>query len=143
MLEIRHGRRVQGYSVRFDAATKVKVQHHIEQLRRIFEKLEIEIDKREALFDRLNELQKEVDRDRTRFDTYAALAIEAAGVVGDVVEKSNILKLLDSIAKVFWGSRKEEQSKRRPAPAPPKRIEAPRALRLTPKKCDLNDEIPF
>ncbi|MEJ0077013.1 MAG: hypothetical protein WDO17_16520 [Alphaproteobacteria bacterium] len=81
------GRRVQGYSVQFDATTKLKVQHHIEQLREIFGKLEIEQDKRDSLFNKLTELQHEVDRDRTRFDVYAALAVEAAGVVGESVEK--------------------------------------------------------
>jgi hypothetical protein len=138
MLEIRLGRRVQGYSVRFDAATKVKVCHHLDKLRGIFEKLEVEEDKREALFKKLIELRHEVERDRTRFDSYAALAIESAGIVGDVVEKSSILKVLDSIAKVFWGSRKEQETKRLPAPTPPKRIEPPRA-----NGGDLDDEIPF
>ena len=97
------------------------------------------------LFGKLNELQSEVDRERTRFDAFAALAIEAGGVVGDVVEKSNILKLLDSIAKVFWGSKKEEETKRLPAPTPPKRLEPPRApaSKPAPRKGDLDDEIPF
>jgi hypothetical protein len=88
MLLIGHGRRVQGYSVQFDAATKVKVKHHIDQLREIFQKLEVEQDKRDALRSKLNALQEEVDQERTRFDVYAALAVEAAGVVGESVEKS-------------------------------------------------------
>ena len=145
MLLIRRGRRVQGYSVRFDAATKVKVQHHIGQLRGIFDKLEVEQDKREALFNRLNELQKEVDRDRTRFDAFAALAVEAAGVVGELVEKSKVLDLLNAIARIIWGTKKDEETKRLPAPTPPKRIEPPRrAPTLAPKtNGDLDDEIPF
>ena len=73
-LEIRHGRRLQGHSVAFDLATKEHVKHHIGQLRSIFEKLELEDKKRDALFARLNDLQIEVDRSRTRFDAYAALA---------------------------------------------------------------------
>ena len=138
MLEIRLGRRVQGYSVRFDAATKVKVYHHIDKLRGIFEKLEVEEAKREALLGRLIELRHEVERDRTRFDSYAALAIDAAGLVGDSVQKSHILKLLDSIAKVFWGSKKEQETKKLPPPAPTKRIEPPKR-----NSGDLDDEIPF
>jgi hypothetical protein len=138
MLEIRLGRRVQGYSVRFDAATKVKVYHYIDKLRGIFEKLEVEEDKREALFKKLIELRHEVERNRTRFDSYAALAIESSGVVGDVVEKSKVLKVLDSIAKVFWNSKAEQETKRLPAPPTPKRIEPPRA-----ESGGLDDEIPF
>lgn len=148
-LLIRHGRRVQGYSVRLDQAAKVKVQHHLEQLRGIFEKLEVEQKKKDALFNKLNDLQQEVDRQRTRFDAFAALAIETAGVVGEVVEKTQLLKILDSIAKVMWGLKTEEETKRLPAPTAPKRIEAPkraetpRVKKSTPSKGDVEDEIPF
>jgi hypothetical protein len=127
-LLIRQGRRIQGYSVSFDPATKAKVHHHIEQLRGIFEKLEVEQDKREALFLKLNDLQRELDRERTRFDTFAALAIETAGVVGEVVEKAQVLKILDGIAKVLWGLKTEEETRRLPAPTTPKRIEAPKRV---------------
>ncbi len=37
ILEIRNGRRVQGYSVQFDAVTKEKARHHVNQLRSIFD----------------------------------------------------------------------------------------------------------
>jgi hypothetical protein len=101
------------------------VQHHIEQLRGIFDKLEIEQEKREALVDRLNELQKEVDRDRTRFDAYAALVVEVAGVVGETVERSKVLDVLNAIARVIWGTKKDQDTKRLPS-APPKRLESVR-----------------
>jgi hypothetical protein len=146
MLLIRRGKRTQGYSVRFDTATRSKVQHHIEQLRTIFDKLEIELDRREALFDKLNGLQKEVDRDRTRFDVYAALAVEAAGVVGDSVDKSKILEVLNAIARVMWGTKKDQDTKRLPPPNPPKRLEAPRRPQIprSPKGRNEDDEeIPF
>ena len=144
MLEIRHGRRVQGYSVRFDSATKEKMRHHLNQLRGIFDKLQVEVQKREALFAKLDELQQEVDRDRTRFDSYAALTIEAAGVVGEVVEKSRVLEILDGIARVFWGAKKQEETKRLPVPTTPKRIEPPRTPKIeSKKKGELDDDIPF
>jgi hypothetical protein len=40
-LEIRRSRRVQGFSVRFDPATKEKIRHHLRQVREIVGKLEI------------------------------------------------------------------------------------------------------
>jgi hypothetical protein len=142
ILEIRRGRRVQGYSVQFDTATKVRVQHHLEQLRGIFDSLEVEQDKRESLLDKLNKLQQEVDRERTRFDIYAALVVEAAGVVGDAIEKSKVLDLLNAIGRVMWNT-KDAQAKRLPVPTAPKRIEPPRPSKPAPKKGDLDDEIPF
>lgn len=144
-LEIRSGRRVQGYSVRFDLATKGKVRHHIAQIRTIFEQLEVEDRKREALFSKLSDLESEVDRDRTRFDVYAALSIEVAGIVGEVAEKSKFFKIMDSIGRVIWGAKEEEAAKQLPPPAKPKQIEPPRAPKPKPQDftADPDDEIPF
>ncbi len=137
ILSIRNGRRVQGYSVQFDAATKEKLRHHLRQMRELVDKCEIEQDKKEALFSKINSLQDEVDRDRTRLDAFADLAIEASGVLDVALEPVN--KILTSIARVFWGAQKEE-AKRLPAPRPRKQIEGPSATR---KHGDLDDEIPF
>ena len=65
---------------------------------RIFDSLEVEEKKKEALFAKLSALEQEVDRDRTRYDAYAALSIEIAGVVGQVIENSKIPKLLNALA---------------------------------------------
>jgi hypothetical protein len=85
-----------------------------------------------------------VDRDRTRFDAYAGLVVETAGVVGDVMERSRILEVLDAIAKIIWRSKKEEGTKELPAPSTPKRIERPRTSKPNSAKGDeMNDEVPF
>lgn len=139
-LEIRHGRRSQGYSVQFDAAAKAKVHHLLEQVRAIFDKIEIDESKREALLSRLNDLKKEVDRRRTRFDAYAALAIEVAEVTGGVVERSKILEVLDSIAKLFGVAKKEEATRRLPPPSKPKQIEHRKS---STDKSSVEDDIPF
>lgn len=47
-LEIRYGRRIQGFSVAFDAKTKSKVHHHINRIREIFTVLDLEERKREV-----------------------------------------------------------------------------------------------
>lgn len=106
--------------------------------------LEVEQKKREALFSKLNDLQEEIDRDRSRFDTYAALAIETAGVLGETVDKSRVLALLDAIARVFWGAKSERETKRIPPPTLPKRLEPPSAPGGLKRKVDgLDDDIPF
>lgn len=147
ILKIRHGRRVQGYSVAFDAPTKKKIHHLLTQVREIFTKLEVDEKKRDALFSRLNHLQEEIDRNRTRFDSYAALSIEVAEVAGDMVEKSKILDLLNAVARVFGTAKKEEeQTKKLPPYTPPKQIEdkTPKvAARPASKRGDMDDEIPF
>jgi uncharacterized coiled-coil DUF342 family protein len=138
-LKIRNARRMQGYSVQLDTVTRAKITHHIQQLRDIFQKLEIDVEKKEALLKILNELQKEVDRNRTRFDIFASLVMAVADTAGEAIERSQVRPLLDSIARVIWGVKKDEETKMLPPRAEPKQIEPPRA----PKSRDMDDEIPF
>lgn len=126
-LKIRHGRRVQGYSVRFDAATKQKIRHHLTQVRGIVDNLEVDQKKKETLFEKISALEQEVDRDRTRFDIYGAFVIEVAGVIGDATEKVEPLrKWVDSISRLIWGTKEEEEAKQLPSPPERKQIEPPR-----------------
>jgi hypothetical protein len=138
MLEIRRSRRVQGVTVKFNTAAKEKIRHHLEQLRSMFDKLELDANKKEALFDKLNALQKEVDRDRSNIDRYTALTLTIAGVIGEAVDRTKVLEVLDRIAKVIWGA--QQSTSQLPAPKKPKQIEAPKKAE---KRRDLDDDIPF
>jgi hypothetical protein len=148
VLRVRNSRRAQGYSVRFDAVAKEKVNHHLTQLRDIFNKLEMEGKKKESLLFKLEDLQREIDSSRTRFDRFAALAIEASTLTGDVVEKSKVLEIFDSIARVFWGAQTDRQ-KQLPSPQAPKQIPGPKRFpapshsesKTSPNSMD--DDIPF
>jgi hypothetical protein len=142
-LEIRHGRRVQGYSVVFDATAKAKLHHLLNQVREIFLKLEVDEHKRDALVSKLSDLEKEVDRNRTRFDAYAALAIEVADVAGEVVERSKLLEVLHAVARVFGVAKSEETARQLPAPQKPKQIEHQKPTVEPRKRADMDDDIPF
>ena len=124
-LKIRCARRKQGYSVRFDAATKEKMRHYLQKIRDILDKLEIDQRKKEALFQRVDALAQEIDRDRTHFDAFGALVIESAGVLDDAAGKmGNVRKVIDSLAHLFWGARQESEL-RLPPRTEPKKIEPP------------------
>jgi hypothetical protein len=138
-LKIRNARRIQGYSVQLDTVTRAKITHHIQQLRDIFQKLEIDEKKKEALLKVLNDLQTEVDRNRTRFDIFASLIMAVADTASEAIERSQVRALLDSIARVIWGVKKDEETRRLPSRAEPKQIEPPRAS----KRRGADDEIPF
>jgi hypothetical protein len=147
MLSIRRGRRIQGHSVKFDTVAKQKLRHHLEQMRALVDKLDMEHDKREALFSKIDALQLEVDRDRTRFEAFAELTIAASGLLDTALEPIN--RLINNIGRVFFDA-KEEESKKLPPPAPTKRIEGPKKelpdfpSKRPPKlRGDLDDEIPF
>lgn len=159
VMQVRAARRTSEYSVKFDLKAKEKIHHFTKQIREIFLKLEVPDRKRDALLNKLSALDNEVDRNRTRFDAYAAAAIEVAGVVREYGETLTPLKeLIDSIGFVFHGAKKEEPP-RLPAPAEMKRIEPPRApdppkqqagrakVTSIPRKTslaeELDDDIPF
>jgi hypothetical protein len=149
-LEIRHGRRVQGHSVSFDAPTKAKLQHLLKPVGEIFSKIDVNERKRESLFSKLRALQAEIDRGRTRFDAFAALTIETADIVGEAVERSKLLEVLNSVARIFGTAKEEEKTKQLPAPTKPKQIEHQNRNRtlksngpLGDKRRDMDDEIPF
>jgi hypothetical protein len=142
MLRIRRSLRSQGYSVQFDDNAKRKIHHHLDQVLEIFNKLEVEDTKREKLIDRLNDLQNEVNQRRTRFDRFAALTIEVSSVVGEAVEKSKLLEILDAIGRVFWGAQTERQ-KQLPGPRDPKTLEPPKPKPSQESKPRDDDDIPF
>jgi hypothetical protein len=147
MLSIRRGRRVAGHSVKFDAIAKQKLRHHLEQMRTIVDKLEVEQDKRETLFFKIDALQLEVDRDRTRFESFADLTIAASGLLDTALGPIN--KLINNIGRVFFEA-KEEETKKLPPPTSTKRIEGPKkelpdfpSKKRSKTRGDLDDEIPF
>jgi hypothetical protein len=137
MLQIRQSRRNKGYSVQFDSVTKQKIRHHIEQVRTIIEKLEVNQDKKEDLLKKLDVFAAEVDRDRTRYEAWAAVLIQAAEVFGEAAEKAEpARRWLDTIGRIIWGAKCDEETKQLAPPREVKRIEPP-------KKSDMDDEIPF
>jgi hypothetical protein len=66
--------------------------------------------------------------------------MEVSGLVGDAVERSKVLDLLDAVGRVFWGAQTEKQ-KQLPSPQEQKRIEPPKPK--TGRHSDMDDDIPF
>jgi hypothetical protein len=125
-IKIRHGRRAKGYSVALETVTKEKVRHLISQIRSIVDRLEIDVRKKEALYARITALNDEVDRDRTKYDVYAGLAIEISNTAGKVGRNLRpASRLLDAIGKLFGMAKDAEAEKSQ------LRLEAPR-LQLAP-----------
>lgn len=138
-LQIRHARRSKGYSVRFDTKTKRVIAHHLAQVREIIIVLEVDDWKKESLLNCLNNLQAEVDKDRSGYEVLGAFVVETAGILGEAGEKLEpIRRIIDSVASLVWGTKHAEQTPRLPAPRPPKQIPAPKTKRKDP-----DDEIPF
>jgi hypothetical protein len=150
-VQILHSRRVRGYSVRLDASTKSKIRHYLEKIREIVDRLGVPLPKREALTAKITALTDEVDRDRTRLDAYAGLALEMAATGGEVAHRLNpARKFLDNIAGLLGYAKQAEDARPSlPAPHERKRLTPPQKERLPappeqPRQPDLlDDDIPF
>jgi hypothetical protein len=148
ILQIRHARRARKESVKFDDAAKRRLRHHLQQIRELVDRLELGPEKRDALYVRVSDLEKEIDRERTRFEILGAFVVGFGGIVGEASDKAGLNRLLGSIARVFWGARQQEETQQIPAPPERKRIEPPqghtRRHRPTASSAEqLDDEIPF
>lgn len=97
----------------------------MEQIRSIVDRLEIPIEKKEALVRRITALNDEVDRDRTKLEVYSGLAIEVANTSGQVAKRLNpIRKWVDGIARLL-GQAKEAEDARQPLQLEPPRKQLP------------------
>lgn len=142
---LQRARRVREYSVALNAATKKKLRHLLDQMRETVDKLEISITKKDKLFKRISALQDEIDRDRTGFQTYGALAIEIADEAGETATRLEpVTRMIERLgAALGLAKRNEEPQAQLPPPSKPKQIEGPKAGRKSGFNRRLDDEIPF
>ena len=137
---IAQGRRNRAYSVAFDAIAKKKIGHYLSQIRDVIDAADLDDRKKEALYARINALQTEIDRSRTRFEAFGAYVIEAAGILGEAGKR--IEPLTDAIAKVF-GIAKSHEDAIQSLPKPPdlKKLNPPDQK---PREASpIDDDIPF
>jgi len=147
-LRLRHGARAKQYSVAFDAAAKMKLRHLLDEFRGMVDKLEVSVTKKDRLHARINALQIELERERTRYEALAALVIEAADDAGEAAKRLEpVVQLAERIAGVFGGAKRTEDAQAQlPKPEEKKRIEGPaRPNGKKPSAFDkpFDDEIPF
>jgi hypothetical protein len=133
-IRITQGRRNRGFSIAFDTNAKRKIAPLLSQIKEIVDAAEIDDRKRESLYARIAALQAEVDKARTRFETFAAYFIETAGIVGEVAIR--LEPLTNAVAKIFGVAKsREDATPALPKPPEPRKLPAPDP--------DIDDEIPF
>jgi hypothetical protein len=148
-LEIRFGRRARAFSVKLSAKDKRTIHHYITKIRELIIFVELQELKKERLLNKLSSFENEVDRDRTRLDTFGATLVALAGYGAEVIEKLEpARKWLDSIGALIHGAKEQEEAAAPFLPAAERRrIEAEPPV--TPKQDlgsladELDDEIRF
>ena len=124
-----------------DDTVRPAIHTLINAIREKLNELTLSENKREALFNKLNEFAAEVDRNRTRTEAFLSLAVDVARAAREV--KDELTPLQQTIDRVFDLI---EKASKWTDTLPPwkdrKKIEGPRK-RLAPPQQNLDDEIPF
>lgn len=138
-LRLRNIEQANVHSVALDAPAKAKLQHLIEQVRETVNKLDISVAKKDALYKRINALQDEIDRNRTRYQAFAALMIEACDDAGEAAKRLEpVVRLVERVGSALGiAKRTEDTQPKLPPREERKRLDPPKR-----KKVDLED-IPF
>jgi hypothetical protein len=131
-------------SVGLDGNTKVKIHHHIEQIRQTIDAAGLPVEKHDALCAKLNRFALEVDKIRTDLRTGMAFYIAVCAGIGEGFKKLEpARRFIDSIATLMGKAKEfEENLPELPQAAERKQLEPPRKV-LPPPVRDLDDEIPF
>lgn len=117
---------------------KTQIGGHLTAIRNIVHEADLSEAKRDAIFRRLEKLQFEVDRDRTRSEAAMGLWLDISSAIGQGAQKLDpAIERLERIMKIFAQARDEETA-RLPAPAERKRIPPP-----SQPASDMDDDIPF
>lgn len=134
-------------TVALDAATKEKLRFHLGQVRSIIDKDPMPTWKKQDLYDAITELEREIDKARTRI----AAVVDVLGKAwdGEVRAMDAFRQIVTIIQDVKAAERKAAALA---APSEPKRIESPKPKALAAPKPEvkkngfdksLDDEIPF
>jgi hypothetical protein len=149
ILRIRHAPRSRKHSAGLDGNTKTKIHHFISQIKSVIEMAHLPDDRRDALYDKLNDFALEVDKARTSLQAGTAVWLALCDAIGQGFERLEPARgMIDSIARLL-GRAKDSEGALRPAlprPVMQRQIEAPRDPLTRPPSLptpELDDDIPF
>ena len=125
--------------------SKDKIRTYIRELRTCVEKGNMTLSKREALLEKLDRFEKELEKRRTSMVQVALLVYQVLAVPGTVWASVDVAhKLIHNVMQVVEKA-KEEQTKQIASSESPKALLPPRPNEITAlvKQVDQDDEIPF
>ncbi len=88
--------------IEFQKDDRDQISKLIEKIRKIVRASDIDNNKKDAIFKRLEALQYEIDRSKTRLDTLLARFLDVSNTLGEASERLEPLaKLMERIVKIF------------------------------------------
>lgn len=120
-------------SVVLSAKHKKRVHELLNEIRQLIEKMDISIEKREAIFRLIARLQSEVDRERTNVQSLLHMILEVSGVVKKVGEDAK--PFVDRVRELLGIVTEARDNPE------PKKVGKPEQKKID--KSALDDDIPF
>jgi len=124
---------------------KTQIGGHLTAIRKIVAEAEISENKRDAIFRRINNLQEEVDRDRTRTEAAMALWLDLTSAISKGAKNLDpAIDRMERIIKILAAAKDENEQKALTAPQEKKRLAPPTTAPESPQSQEsTDDEIPF
>jgi hypothetical protein len=136
--ELSARRRTSGTIFRIAGNFKTQIGGHLTAIRKIVHEADLSESKRDAIFRRLEKLQFEVDRDRTKAEAAIGLWLDISSAIGHGAKNLDpAIERLERIMKIFARARDEDTAK---LPAPPEQKRIPPPSQPQPNG---DDDIPF
>jgi len=105
---------------------KTQIGGHLTAIRKIVAEAEVSENKRDAIIRRINNLQMEVDRDRTRTEAAMALLLDVTSAISNGAKNLDpAIDRIERIVKVLAKAKDENEMKALTAPQERKRIAPP------------------
>jgi hypothetical protein len=105
-----------GYAT-LEPEEKAELHGHLERIRGIVEASSLDDRKKNSLFERINELAKEIDRNGTRTDRFFAFAGELSFYVGQFAKNAKpAIEEAKSILRIIWRARERSDGTKLPRP---------------------------
>jgi hypothetical protein len=139
---LRYGAR--NNTVALDAATKKKISHWLRKMRDLVQQADVSPEKKDRLFVLIDNLQAEVDRDRTPVHALGEIFLTVCTYAGEGAKKLQpVADLIQDVCTSLGLAKEREDTQRRlPKRKEPKQIEPPKKEK-NPFDKDLDDECPF
>lgn len=130
LLRLRHLSAIRKFSVKFDATAKEKLRHLLNQMKETLDKTDLPSDKKDRIFTRISDLEKELERERTRFEHLGALVVACSDGLGKMVD--DWMPRVEKIGKIFQDSKDQEDKQRPQLPGPKetKKLEPPKSVSI-------------
>ena len=105
---------------------RAEIHSRLDQIRKIVRAVDLDEDKRDAIFDKISALAKEVDKSKTRLGAYLWLYLEVTDAIGKGRKNLGpLLNKLDGLMKIFGQILAESDVKKLPPSGKTKKLPPP------------------